>query len=87
MVAKLLNRYLDMLSQVVLDHGGVIDKFVGDAVVAFWGAPIARPDDGERAAQAGYALWQAGEEVPPERRAPACRRSARPASGCTGARR
>jgi adenylate cyclase len=61
MVAKLLNRYLDMLSQVVLDHGGVIDKFVGDAVVAFWGAPISRPDDGERAGRAGYALWQAGE--------------------------
>lgn len=61
MVAKLLNRYLDMLSQVVLDHGGVIDKFVGDAVVAFWGAPISRPDDGPRAAKAGYAMWQAGE--------------------------
>lgn len=60
-VASLLNRYLDMLSQVVLDHGGVIDKFVGDAVVAFWGAPIARTDDGERAARAGYAIWQAGE--------------------------
>lgn len=61
MVARLLNRYLDMLSEVVLDHGGVIDKFVGDAVVAFWGAPIARPDDGARAAKAGYAIWQAGE--------------------------
>ncbi len=61
MVAKLLNRYLDLLSDVVLDHGGVIDKFVGDAVVAFWGAPLARPDDGERAARAGYAIWQAGE--------------------------
>jgi len=61
MVAKLLNRYLEMLSQVVLDHGGVIDKFVGDAVVAFWGAPIAKPDDGMRAAKAGYAIWQAGE--------------------------
>ena len=61
MVAKLLNRYLDLLSQVVLDHGGVIDKFVGDAVVAFWGAPISRPDDGTRAAKAGYAIWQAGE--------------------------
>jgi len=60
-VAKLLNRYLELLSQVVLDHGGVIDKFVGDAVVAFWGAPIARVDDGERAAKAGYAIWQAGE--------------------------
>ncbi|MBD3728252.1 MAG: adenylate/guanylate cyclase domain-containing protein [Sphingomonadales bacterium] len=62
MVAKLLNRYLEMLSQVVLDHGGVIDKFVGDAVVAFWGAPIAREGDGERAAQCGYAIWQAGED-------------------------
>ncbi|MEO0463438.1 MAG: adenylate/guanylate cyclase domain-containing protein [Pseudomonadota bacterium] len=61
MVAKLLNRYLEMLSQVVLDHGGVIDKFVGDAVVAFWGAPIARPDDATRAAKAGYAMWEAGE--------------------------
>ena len=61
MVAKLLNRYLDMLSQVVLDHGGILDKFVGDAVVAFWGAPIAKPDDADNAARAGYALWQAGE--------------------------
>ena len=61
MVAKLLNRYLEMLSQVVLEHGGVIDKYVGDAVVAFWGAPIARPDDAERAIKAGYAMWEAGE--------------------------
>jgi len=61
MVAKLLNRYLEMLSQVVLDHGGVIDKYVGDAVVAFWGAPIARPDDATRALNAGYAMWKAGE--------------------------
>jgi adenylate cyclase len=61
MVAKLLNQYLEMLSKVVLDYGGVIDKFVGDAVVAFWGAPVARPDDGRRAALAGYAMWEAGE--------------------------
>jgi adenylate cyclase len=60
-VATLLNRYLDTLSDIVLDHGGVIDKFVGDAVVAFWGAPIGLPDDGERAGRAGYAIWQAGE--------------------------
>ncbi len=62
MVAQLLNRYLDMLSDVVLAHGGTIDKFVGDAVVAFWGAPIAREDDGRNAALAAYAMWQAGEE-------------------------
>ena len=62
MVATLLNRYLDVLSDVVLAHGGTIDKFVGDAVVAFWGAPISRAHDGERAARAAYAMWQAGEE-------------------------
>lgn len=68
MVAFLLNRYLDTLSEVVLRYGGTIDKFVGDAVVAFWGAPISRPDDGERAARAAWAMYQAGEvfrkEVP-----------------------
>jgi adenylate cyclase len=62
MVATLLNRYLEMLSDVVLEHGGTIDKFVGDAVVAFWGAPISRPDDGERAAKAAMAMYAAGEE-------------------------
>jgi adenylate cyclase len=62
MVAKLLNRYLELLGQVVLEHGGILDKFVGDAVVAFWGAPIAREDDADRAAMAAYALWQAGED-------------------------
>lgn len=62
MVATLLNAYLDRLSEVVLDHGGTLDKFVGDAVVAFWGAPIARPDDAQRAARCAVALWEAGEE-------------------------
>jgi len=61
-VARLLNEYLDRLSAVVLEHGGVIDKYVGDAVVAFWGAPIARSDDAVKAARAGYALYLAGEE-------------------------
>lgn len=68
-LAMLLNRYLDLLSGVVLDHGGTIDKFVGDAVVAFWGAPIARDDDGDRALKAAMAMVEAGEtfrrEAPP----------------------
>jgi adenylate cyclase len=56
-----LNRYLDVMSETVLRHGGTIDKFVGDAVVAFWGAPIARDDDGERAVHAAIAMYEAGE--------------------------
>ena len=62
MIARLLNDYLDRLSAVVLEYGGTLDKFVGDAVVAFWGAPIAYPDDGERAAKAAWAMYLAGEE-------------------------
>ena len=62
MVAKLLNTYLEALSVVVLEHGGTIDKFVGDAVVAFWGAPFSRPDDGQMAIKAAIAMHEAGEE-------------------------
>lgn len=69
MVAQLLNRYLDLLSAVVLEHGGTLDKFVGDAVIAFWGAPISRPDDADRAIKAAMAMYEAGErfrrEAPP----------------------
>ena len=77
MVALLLNRYLDTLSDIVLDHGGTIDKFVGDAVVAFWGAPIARPGDADRAIKAAVAMYQAGERF--RREAPA----GVPPLGCT----
>lgn len=61
-LSSLLNHYLDMLSDIVLNHGGTIDKFVGDAVIAFWGAPISRPDDGDRAVKAAVAMFEAGEE-------------------------
>jgi adenylate cyclase len=61
-LSTLLNRYLDVLSETVLRHGGTIDKFVGDAVVAFWGAPIAREDDADRAVKAAIAMYEAGEE-------------------------
>jgi adenylate cyclase len=76
-LSTLLNRYLDILSEVVLRHGGTIDKFVGDAIVAFWGAPIARANDADRAAQAALALYEAGEAF---RRDPG---PGLPAVGCT----
>ncbi len=76
-LSDLLNRYLDLMSETVLRHGGTIDKFVGDAVVAFWGAPIARDDDGERAVEAAIAMYEAGEEF--RRRAGA----GLPPIGCT----
>jgi adenylate cyclase len=39
--ASLLNRHLTEMTEIVLRHGGTVDKFIGDAVMAFWGAPIA----------------------------------------------
>ena len=60
-VAATLNEYLDTMSEVVLKHGGTIDKFVADAVVAFWGAPIARPGDAARALACAVEMAQAGE--------------------------
>lgn len=54
--AALLNAYLDGMSDIVLNNGGTIDKFVGDAVVAFWGAPIAHPDDGKNALKAALEM-------------------------------
>jgi adenylate cyclase len=61
-LSRLLNRYLDLMSDIVLKHGGTLDKFVGDALVTFWGAPIARPDDADRALRAGREMYEAGEE-------------------------
>ncbi len=60
--AALLNAYLDRISKVVLEHGGTIDKFVGDSVVAFWGAPLARESDGENAVKAAIAIARAGDD-------------------------
>ena len=43
-VVPLLSRYLDIASEAIVANGGTIDKFIGDAVMAFWGAPTAQPD-------------------------------------------
>jgi class 3 adenylate cyclase len=48
-VLALLNRYLTRMSAVVERHGGVVDKYVGDAVMALFGAPLAHDDDADRA--------------------------------------
>ncbi|NNE51177.1 MAG: CHASE2 domain-containing protein [Sulfitobacter sp.] len=40
----LMNRFLTVLSDAILHHGGTIDKFMGDAVMAFWNAPLDHPD-------------------------------------------
>jgi class 3 adenylate cyclase/tetratricopeptide (TPR) repeat protein len=54
-----LSRYFDLASEVIIRYGGTVEKFIGDAVMAVWGAPVAREDDAERAVRAGLELVDA----------------------------
>jgi class 3 adenylate cyclase/tetratricopeptide (TPR) repeat protein len=55
-VRELLSRYFDIARTVVGRHGGVIEKFIGDAVMAVWGTPVAVEGDAERAVRAAMEL-------------------------------
>jgi class 3 adenylate cyclase/predicted ATPase len=55
----LLTRYFDLAREVVDRHGGTIEKFIGDAVMAVWGTPIAHEDDAERAVRSALELVSA----------------------------
>ncbi len=53
---ELLGRYIDLARDVIARYGGTVEKFIGDAVMAVWGAPVAREDDAERAVRAALEL-------------------------------
>ena len=57
--AEFLNEHFAMLSRCVEAEGGTIDKFIGDALMAFWGAPESLPDHGARACRAALAIREA----------------------------
>src|SRR5581483_4148323 len=62
-----LSRYFDTCRRLVELYGGTVEKFIGDAVMAVWGTPVAQEDDAERAVRAGLDLVAAvsalGDEV------------------------
>src|SRR5919204_2250741 len=58
-VRELLSRYFDTARQVIERYGGTVEKFIGDAVMAVWGTPVAREDDAERAVRAALELVDA----------------------------
>jgi class 3 adenylate cyclase/tetratricopeptide (TPR) repeat protein len=53
---ELLTRYFDSSRRIVERYGGTVEKFIGDAVMAVWGAPVAQEDDVERAVRAALEL-------------------------------
>ncbi|HEY7613076.1 MAG TPA: adenylate/guanylate cyclase domain-containing protein [Gemmatimonadales bacterium] len=62
-VAQLLSEYFSEMVEVIFEHGGTLDKFIGDAVMALWGAPIAHSDDPDRALEAAVAMQRTIEDL------------------------
>lgn len=62
-VVALLNLHLGAMSEIVMRHGGTIDEFIGDALLALFGAPLAAEDDARRALACAVEMQQAMEEV------------------------
>ncbi|MBA2627032.1 MAG: FHA domain-containing protein [Gemmatimonadales bacterium] len=58
-IARLLTDYFSEMVEVIFEHGGTLDKFIGDAMMALWGAPIAHVDDPDRALRAAVAMQRA----------------------------
>ncbi len=64
--ATLLNDHFELVTTIVDREGGTVDKFLGDGVMAFWGAPVTQPDHAERALAAARAILTAFKETADE---------------------
>lgn len=61
-VIVILNEFFDVLSEPIYRFGGVVDKYMGDAIMALFGAPVAHEDDPERAVRAALEMQAAAKE-------------------------
>ncbi len=62
-VMNVLNEYLARMTDIIIEHGGTINEFIGDAVFAVFGAPLAHRDHAERAAACALAMQGAMTEI------------------------
>jgi adenylate cyclase len=62
-LVALLNDYLTSMTDLVLQHGGVVDKYIGDAVMAFWGAPLPEPQHAQKAVLCALAMRRKCDEL------------------------
>ena len=62
-LVALLNDYLTKMTDLVLEHGGIVDKYIGDAIMAFWGAPLPAADHARRAVLCALAMRRKCDEL------------------------
>ena len=62
-VRRRVSRFFDQVSHCIVTHGGTVEKFAGDAVMAAFGIPLAHEDDAERAVRAGLATLEKVREL------------------------
>ncbi len=55
-LATFMNEYLSAMTAIIYEYGGTVDKYIGDAIMAFWGAPLEDPNHAEHAVQAALAM-------------------------------
>ena len=74
MVVESLNRYFEHMVDIIIDHNGIVDKYMGDAIMAFYGAPVQHENDSLLAVQTGldmldglktFNMWQLENNRPP----------------------
>lgn len=65
-IATLLQDYLTKMSAIVVKHGGTLDKYIGDAIMAFWGAPLPDKQQANRALNAAVEMQQTCKELSEE---------------------
>lgn len=57
-LVELLNEYLSSMTEILIEEGGTLDKYIGDAIVSFFGAPAELPDNGYRACRAAVRMQE-----------------------------
>lgn len=65
-LTRLMNAFLTPMTRIIHQHRGTIDKYMGDAIMAFWGAPLADPDHARHALHAAWEMQRAMKSLQPE---------------------
>ena len=65
-LTQFLNEYLSEMTDIIFEHQGTLDKYIGDAIMAFWGAPLDQPNQVDLAWSASIAMTKRLQEIAPD---------------------